>query len=281
MSETERSASATLGLSAEVVASVVVFIYTCGFLVVTFHLSEYHVYSISLFRGQYLAAGVFSFGPLYLTYFVAAILHMPFEKSSLGDLPSPGWPRAYGLLRILGRIVWALLGVYIIAGGFAGAIISILVPSFRGLSWSHWRILSWLMLQALVFAFFLLKAWQEAVQLKVDELQHDLRKNFPLILRMTFCLFALLGYLSYFSKNVYREIPFWVGGGKPEPVKFLLKDGSKDETVPVIRDMSGKTSIPYKLILETDTSYIVLSGIPEEKIIKFNRDEVAGYVVLE
>ena len=113
-------------------------------------------------------------------------------------------------------------------------------------------------------------------------MQGALPKVFLLILRVGFCLILFLGYLSYFTFRVYSQIPFWAGGGKAQTIAFLLKVDSKAEVSPVSPDKATQDrSIPYKLILETDTSYIVLSENPKEKAIKVNRDAVAGFVVLE
>lgn len=282
MSEVESPASAKLELSAKFAAAAALALaYVCGFLVVTLHLSEYGIYSISIFRGQYLAAGVLSFGPLYLAYFVVAVFHIQFKKFSLSNLPSSGWPKVNEFCRMLGQVVWSLLSIYVFLTAFIGGVISIFVPTFRGLSLTHWRILSWLIVQSVVFGVILQKIWQEATRLRFDELQHDFRKGILLILRLTLRFVILLGYLSYFTQRVYPEIPFWIGGGKPESVVFLLKGGTGERTAPLTKDVSGNRSIAYKLILETDTSYIVLSEISKERAIKFNRDEVAGYVIVE
>src|SRR5207248_2781287 len=74
------------------------FLYLCGFLVVSIHLSGYGIYSIALLRGQYLSAGVLSLGPLCLTYVVVALLHTSLERFPFGPTPASGWQRAKHIL---------------------------------------------------------------------------------------------------------------------------------------------------------------------------------------
>ena len=281
-SKSRRSATQALELVAKVTAGIIGLIYLCGFIVVSMRLSEYGALSSALLRGQYLVAGVFSLGPFFLTAFFAALFEMEFKKFPFGVLPSAGWPRVWGVCRALGRSVWGLLSVYIVLGAFVAAVVSIFVPTFKGLLWTHWRTILWLMLQSGMVILMSSKTWEVALQLGTGEMQGALPKVFLLILRVGFCLILFLGYLSYFTFRVYSQIPFWAGGGKAQTIAFLLKVDSKAEVSPVSPDKATQDrSIPYKLILETDTSYIVLSENPKEKAVKVNRDAVAGFVVLE
>jgi hypothetical protein len=45
-------------------------------------------------------------------------------------------------------------------------------------------------------------------------------------------------------------------------------------------DRSAKTSVPYKLLLATDKSFIVVSPSDKERSVEISRDSVAGMVVL-
>ena len=46
-------------------------------------------------------------------------------------------------------------------------------------------------------------------------------------------------------------------------------------------DPAAKRSIPYKLLLSTDKSYIVVAPSSKERSIEISRDSVSGIVVLD
>ncbi len=46
-------------------------------------------------------------------------------------------------------------------------------------------------------------------------------------------------------------------------------------------DESAKRSVPYKLLLATDKSYVVVSPSDKERSVEISRDSVAGMVVLQ
>ena len=90
----------------------------------------------------------------------------------------------------------------------------------------------------------------------------------------------VMGYSMWFSQRIYPFIPFSLGGGSPLVVAFI--EGEKKMPDEIEKpDRSAKRSIPYKLLLATDRSYIVASPSPNEKSIEISRDSVAGMVVLK
>jgi hypothetical protein len=94
------------------------------------------------------------------------------------------------------------------------------------------------------------------------------------------CLLIFAWYVVFFSTNVYPQIPYNLGGGKPLSVVFLLKANTK-EPVPLIPDNSGTRSVPYKMLLATDRTLVVLAQDERERSIEFSRDAVLGVVVLK
>ena len=71
----------------------------------------------------------------------------------------------------------------------------------------------------------------------------------------------LLWYVSYFARRWYPFIPYYLGGGKPISVVFLLKTEEGHKELPVVPDSSGERSIPYKMLFETEKTFVVLSRL--------------------
>ena len=88
-----------------------------------------------------------------------------------------------------------------------------------------------------------------------------------------------VAYIRCFSTTVYPVIPSTVGGGRPQGVVFLL---DKERGVPpVMPDGSGARSVPYKLLLKTDSTYVVQSQKEGEKAIEFRQESVKGMVTID
>jgi hypothetical protein len=276
----ESTGAVSIELFMKVVGFAIGFTYLCGFLVVTIHLSEYGVSSISLLRTQYLAAGVLSLGPLCLTYVVAAMFYSSFEGFSFGRVPASGWPRLRGIVSMAGTVVWGLCKIFAVSSAIVDAAASIFVPTVKGLLLSHWTVFAWLTVESVVFTLVLMKTLRLAIRFGVEELHQDVKKILPAILLGAFSVLLFLAYMNYFARRLYSEIPFAIGGGKPQPVAFLLRQDPRGGPAPLVPDESGKRSIPYRLVLETDASYTVLSEVAKERAIQFNHDAVQGYVVL-
>jgi hypothetical protein len=277
----ERPALPNYEALAKISALVLGFVYICGFLVVSIYLAGYGVHSIALLRPQYLAAGFLSVTPIWLTYVIIALFFTSFEGFPHGPLPPSGRPRIKRIWNLSWQVIWALLKIYVVASALVDVLAVTFVPSARYVLLSHWRQFSFITLQAMVFTLFLTRIVRAARHFSVHELQQDIKKTLPVILLSAFCVFSFLGYISYFAQRLYPEIPLAIGGGKPESVAFLLKQHTEGMGAPVIPDKSGTRSIPYRLVLETDASYTVLSEATHERAVQFNRDAVLGYVILE
>jgi hypothetical protein len=256
------------------------FLYLCGFLVVMVHLSTYGVYSIALLRGQYLAAGVLSMGPICLTFFIFARLHTTFEGFPFGLLPASGWSRLKRVFQLLFIIMWEVISIFALCSFLIDGFASVFVPTVRDILFSHLKVFSWLTVQSIMLFFFAVKAWQ----ISSNPATHDkegVRKTFPLAICLSTSVFFFFAYLSYFARHVYAEIPFAMGGGKPQTVLFLTRRSDDGVTFPQASGQPNNRSIPYKLILETDSTYTVLPENTSENAIQFNRDAVTGYIILK
>jgi hypothetical protein len=279
--QAERNIGGKVDLFAKTAAVALSILYICGFFVVSLYLAGFGIHSVALLRVQYLAAGFFSLGPLCLTYFVASLLHLGFEKlfvgeSRLGSVPASVWPRIRWASLALLRIVWEFLQVFIGAGLVIDGVVSIFVPGVQDLLWHHKWVFVRMMRDLALGILFMLRAISVVSK---QERELNFKTAFQVGLPATFSVFFFLAYMSQFSLDVYPNIPFAVGGGKPESVVFLLKHDAVSPP-PVVRDKTSDRSIPYSLILETDNAYAVVSQDSNERTIQFNREAVEGYIVL-
>jgi H+/Cl- antiporter ClcA len=92
-------------------------------------------------------------------------------------------------------------------------------------------------------------------------------------------LLIVLYYVLWFSVHVYPLIPFSVGGGKPLTVAFIEGEKKMPDEIQKA-DQFAKRSVPYKLILATDKSFVVVAPSDKALSVEINRDSVAGIVVL-
>lgn len=276
-----------IDLLAKATAITLTVLYILGYLVVSLRLAEFGIHSVELLRIQYLTAGFFSLGPLFLIYFLWTLSRLGFEKLFLGEIrigspPASIWPRIRWVLVALLRIAWELLQGLIIAGLVIDAIASIFVPNVsENLLWRHpWTFMRVVRDSALTVLGIL---WlQRALNLlKKEERGPNFKTASQVGVPLVFSVFFFLAYTKQFSRSVYPEIPLAIGGGKPESVVFLLRHDTGSDFAPVVRDKTSDRSISYKLILETDKSYAVISNDSSEQAIQFNREAVEGYVVMQ
>jgi hypothetical protein len=92
-------------------------------------------------------------------------------------------------------------------------------------------------------------------------------------------LYFIVLYVLSFSVSVYSAISPTYGGGRPQRVVFLIEGGIQ-QTEPLVVDSSGTRSVPYNLLLTTDSSYFVESPVKSELAIEFKKDSVRGMIVL-
>src|SRR6267378_1016837 len=285
--QTGQDSGKTIDLVVKATAIALSVLYIFGYFVVSLRLAEFGIHSVALLRIQYLAAGFFSLGPLFLIYLLSALARSGFEKlfvgeSRLGPLPASTWPRIRSVCVALLRIGWGLLQILIIAGMVIDGIASIFLPdAHENLLWRHPWIFIRLVRDSALTVFGILWVRRAMNLLKQEERGPNFKTASQVGLPLVFSAFFFLAYTKQFSQNVYPEIPLAVGGGRPASVVFLLKhDSTGLNSAPVVRDKMSDRSIPYSLILETDNSYAVISKDSGERAVQFNREAVEGYVVM-
>jgi len=278
--ESQRTITQKFELVTKIGAAGLAFLYLCGLIVVMVHLSRYGVYSIALFRGQYLAAGVLSLGPLCLTFFIFARLHTSFEGFPFALPAVSGLSGSKRLFRLILGMLLEATTIFAICSFLIDRFASIFVPNVGDILLSHWRVFSWITLQSMWVAYCVLRLWQVVSSSNARD-PYGNRKTFQIAFLAVLCLLFFFLYLGYFARHLYSEIPFAIGGGKPQTVIFLTKQNRDGETFPVASGQPNNRSIPCKLILETDSTYAVLSENTSENAIQFNRDAVTGYIILK
>ncbi len=214
---------------------------------------------------------------------MATLLHLGFEKLfvgefRLGSIPTSVWPRIRWASLALLRIAWGFLQIFVLASIIIDGIASIFVPGIQDLLWRHPWIFVRLTRNSAIVALGVLWARRAIGLLNDEERGINFKTSVQVGLPATLLIFFFFAYMKQFSQDVYSKIPFALGGGRPQSVVFLLKQGP--ESPPVVRDRTGDRSIPYSLILETDNAYAVISQDSNEQAIQFNREAVEGYVVL-
>ncbi len=174
--------------------------------------------------------------------------------------------------------MWEFIQIFALASIIIDGIASIFVPGIQDLLWHHPWIFIRLTRNSALVALGIFWIRRAVSLLNVEERGINFKTSVRVGLPATLLIFFFLAYMKQFSQDVYSKIPFALGGGKPQSVVFLLKQGA--ESPPVVRDKAGNKSIPYSLILETDNAYAVVSQDSNEQAIQFNREAVEGYIVL-
>ena len=265
-------------------ARVVVAVYVVGYLVVTFRLAQYGVTSVTWLRPLYLAAGIWCLLPLALfsaaLAFVALQLVEPWIQHSM-DVPKRTRIYRYlrGSLQSGGCLILLFESISTLLDGRLGASTS---SGWWRPSHSITLKLGLLAISAVGLTLFAIAPLLRTARTSQEEekrVDRDVAR-FSFQVLVCFGTFALwLKYISYFSIAVYPVIPIALGGGKPQSVVFIID--SAEHGSPVLADNSRTHSIPYKLLLQTEDSYVVESPTRGEKAVEFRMESVRGMIVVQ
>jgi hypothetical protein len=240
-------------------------LYLLGFLVVASHLSRYGVSSFSVLQLQYLIAGIWVLGPPVVHASIVNASHKFDERATP---------------EVKGAFNWRRFAISSLFSGIPSALfIALLVAIPKVLESITWGI------GIRFFLFYL--AMVNCAQLFWMSRQADTKKETWWMNRshaapfyLTVLLMFVLSYTVWFSVRIYPLIPFSLGGGRPLTVAFIEGDKKMPDEIEKT-DRSAKRSIPYKLLLSTERSYVVVSPSSKERSVEISRDSVAGMVVLE
>ncbi len=239
-------------------------LYLLGFLVVASYLSRFGVSSFSVLQLQYLIAGTWVLGPPLVH---ASIVY---TSQRFSDRASP----------ITGKFNWRrFLISSCLTGTPTGLFFALLlaIPKvLEGLTWGKGlRLIAFYLGMVICAQMF----WSSR-QAGTDKESFFINRRDAAPFYLALLLMIVISYAVWFSVRIYPLIPFSLGGGRPLTVEFF--EGEKRMPDEIKRnDQSTKRSIPYKLLLATDKSYVVVSPSDKERSVEISRDSVAGMVVLD
>jgi len=239
-------------------------LYLLGFLVVASYLSRYGVSSFAVLHLQYLIAGIWAVGPPVL---FASLLHTEGRFSQRATF------------EVVGKLNWRRFAMSSLGSGLPSTLLMVLlvrIPSVsEGMTWGTG-----------IRLFFFFFAMVICAQLFWRSRRADseretwwMNRSHAAPFYLASLLMIVLCYALWFSVRIYPLIPFSLGGGKPLTVAFIEGEKKMPDEIQKA-DRSAKRSVPYKLLLATDKSFVVVSPSDKERSVEINRDSVAGLVVL-
>src|SRR5258706_3129575 len=250
-------------LSKPVAAALGLF-YLLGFLVVASYLSRYGVSSFAALQLQYLIAGIWALGPPVL---FASLVH---AERLFGERAAPD---------LKGRFNWRRVIISSAASGIPSSLLLILLAVIPNVSES----MTWGMgIRLFLFCWTIVSCgelfgicWQADAKKESWWMNGSHAAPFYL----SALLMIVLCYTVWFSVRIYPLIPFSLGGGKPLTVAFLEGEKKMPDEIEKV-DRSSKRSIPYKLLIATHKSFVVMSPSGQHQSMEISRESVAGVVVL-
>lgn len=281
-------------------AGIVGSLYALGFLVVTFHLYQYGIAPVTWLRPQYLLAGIWCLLPALVLTAALSFAGLQFAEPWIrGSMVVPRRTRRYRHIVSAIQGFGALLLTFVFISDEVGRILD---PSYNR-HWVRGSIITWkltaLCVGVALCARYAIASFNtltvvggipmassvvtstESPDAKLVSMRID--RSVALtsfgILAVAGCLYLILLYVHSFSVSVYSAIPLTVGGGRPQRVVFLIESGIQ-RPAPLVVDSTGARSVPYNLLLTTESSYVVESQATGELAIEFKKDAVRGMIVL-
>jgi hypothetical protein len=282
-SKTTEFTAISKGLEAsKVLGSVALVLYVVGFLVVTFHVAQFGFVPVSWLRPQYLLAGIWCLLPTLLLVWIISY-GIGQSLTLLGKTPGTQPPPKSSRFRNLTGMFLSVVG-FVIATYVGFGLIGAMFGQPITVTPSRPNVVIALKLVGFYLAALITGITGVVTLIGARKLPRQLSVRFvsewsSVTLLLCFSLAMGVGYIRYFSTSVYSAIPSAVGGGRPQDVIFLL-DKEHGEP-PVTADSSGIRSVPYQLLLKTDSTYVVQSHKTGEKAIEFRQESVKGMVTLE
>jgi hypothetical protein len=258
-------------------------LYVLGFLVVTFRLSQFGVAPVTWLRPQYLLAGIWCLLSVLLFTGAGAFTAFSFTSDSIGR--STMVPRETRVKRYVVGTIEASAVLFCSFAFISSLVGKAVDPSSQLLRSWHTGSMVTLKLALCLLATIACAIWTIDLYANVMNSWESLRKERLVslssfgVLSLFSSLFFVVLYVYFFSVSVYSGIPSNLGGGKPRSVVFLIEKADQ-KTAAVVVDSSGTRSVPYNLLLVTESSYIVESPAKGELALEFKKDSVRGMVVL-
>jgi hypothetical protein len=239
-------------------------LYLLGFLVVASYLSRFGVSSFAVLHLQYLIAGIWALGPPVLL----ACFHV--VERRFGERAAP---------ELKGRFNWRRFVVSSVVSTIPTSVFFVLLAIIPSVSENLTR---GTIIRFFLFYIGMLTCAQFCwVSYRIPTAKETwwINRSHAAPFYLSSLLLIVFCYALWFSVHIYTLIPFSMGGGKPLTVAFF--EGEKkmpDEIQKAVP--SAKVSVPYKLLVETDRYFVVVSPSDKEQSIEVSRDSVAGVVIL-
>jgi hypothetical protein len=251
-------------------------VYVLGFVIVGLHLAGYGVSSLDLFRTQYLAAGFWFFGWLFL--FLGPLELIRFAEHRF--FRNPRTHRAEWWFRSIGMNFVYVFTVVVFS--YVAHLLPIPVVKIEEAINILWQELasSARFIAAMAFVDISFRFWVWFEQRGKDREGSKDPQRWGLATAILFTIGAFGGCITSFSHTAYRTIPYSMGGGEPREVIFWLGSGSGPADSFLERDGTTGYTIPYELLVENEGSLVVISPKEKQKAIEFDRKAVGAVVVL-
>ncbi len=252
-------------------------LYVIGFLIVGIYLASFGASTLELFKIQYLAAGFWCTVPiavflLVCTPFRSAISTIVWMRELHFNQARTGW-RAFFVTMLIE--LFADLGTLV----FLTSVWARNVPtkSFFKVSFAGNGIRSIspgafaLLYVPIIIVSLGLVARRSLPHVAPWGLGPILPRKYITGLMDILWITIIGAWLALFARKVYPKIPFSLGGGEPRTVVFVLNEGPNQTQGFLVRDGNGPQTVPYKLLLENEGNFVVLSLVDGQKAIEFDR----------
>ncbi|MGI0023597.1 MAG: hypothetical protein ACREA4_00455 [Nitrososphaera sp.] len=223
--------------------------YLIGFIVVNVHLARFGYYAVSLVNAQYLSAAVWTLVPVVVGWsivFFGILCYVPPPPPHKKD---PSWVANFEYLKI--RLLVELITI-------VSFVVLLVYPQWvAGLPF--WLRVIIFVIAGVLFSRHVLifaSSWLGPLSILARKV------IFLIAVQAIFACFFPLVYILTFSSALYGDIPTTWGGGKPRPVRLIVKNDVKQEIIAAGISMSERPLIsePVDLLLATEKEYIVLIG---------------------
>ena len=257
----------TIGLSA--------LCYVLGLLVLNIYLSKYGVYSLSLFRLNYITAGLLALSPIlfgFIAFLLGVSLVYPLIlviRRKLHSVFHPGEELAaeFGELTSFGLLLLLLaapVGIEVIIFRVAGGTIE-----------GPWGIP---LVMAIVTNILCAVATCFGILLDPDSYS----RKVVLVIVPVAAAVLIIGCSVLFASSLYEKVPPHLGGGEPKEVELFVNSSEsrallEEADIEFIKNTHTATNV--RLLFTTDDEYILLVKVPlssTEQAVTIKRELIQG-----
>lgn len=249
-------------------------VYSIGLAVVTLHLARYGVAHVGLAQTQFVLAGVMALVPIVAVSFVVAVVVALLQHELAGKAPA-GVPRASGSFMkrrdMVVGVLSATIGMLAIARfllGFLSERVSedVTAPLAFG--------------EVIVIGLATL-GFVAAMALGTGIARYartDLRADTPYrVLGWALAMASVIGYIGYFTNNVFPRIPAAAGGGAPTAIHIVMKSDSEPVGLAAaMRGLAQDAACRHRLLFATRDAFIIVDPRDSTNGIEIARDQVAA-----